>query len=485
MTGVLMIVSLQALLGGFDNLWHHELQARLPQRTGARHELLLHALREAVYALIFIGLAWWQWQGWCALLLAALLLVECVLTGLDFLEEDRSRKLPPLERLLHTALVVIYGGFLGLFAPIWWNWLQQPSGWQFVSHGAWSWALTVFAVGVLAWSVRNFMAVRQLGYRAAIRAAEPMPSVASGPAVLVTGGTGFIGAALVGQLLREGRRVIVWTRDPLQARALLGPLPQLVQRLEDLGDETRIAAVVSLAGAPVLGLPWTRRRRQLLIHSRTDTTAAVVALMRRLQQRPQVLVSASAVGFYGLPAGDAPLDESAPAEPGRFQSELCAAVELEARRAEALGLRVVRLRFGIVLGAHGGAYPAQALAARCGAGAVLGSGRQPLPWIHHDDALGLVRFALATPALNGAVNAVAPQLPCQADFARALAASFGRRMWLRVPGAPLRRALGEMSELLLQGQAVLPMAALAAGYRFRHATLQAALQDLAQASRAG
>lgn len=481
MTSVLMMVSLQALLGAFDNLWHHELQARLPQRTGARHELLLHALREAIYGVIFAGLAWWRWQGWCAVLLATLMLAECVFTGMDFLEEDRSRKLPPFERLLHTALAVIYGGFLGLFAPIWWTWLQEPTGLQFAPLGAWSWLLSVFAVGVFAWSIRNFIAVRQLRMRAAIEAPERQLPAASGPAVLVTGGTGFIGAALVSQLLREGRRVIVWTRDPLQARALLGPQPQLVERLQDLGDETAIDAVVSLAGAPVLGLPWTAARRKKLVGSRVETTGAVVDLMRRLHQRPRVLVSASAVGFYGLPEVDAPLDESAPPQPGRFQSDLCAAVEHEARRAEALGVRVVRLRFGIVLGAGGGAYPAQATAAKFGLGAILGSGRQALPWIHHQDALGLIRFAMATSALSGAVNAVAPQLPRQADFAKALAASFGRRVLMRMPAWPLRVALGEMSELLLEGQCVVPMAALNAGYGFQFKTLDSALQDLSKA----
>ena len=184
-----------------------------------------------------------------------------------------------------------------------------------------------------------------------------------------------------------------------------------------------------LAGARVLGMPWTQARRRQLLASRVDTTVAVVQLMRRLQKAPRVLVSALAVGFYGASpnASMEPLDETAPPRPGEFQSDLCAAIEHEARRAEALGVRVVRMRFGVVLGHGGGAYPMQALSARLGLGAVLGHGRQPAPWVHLADAVGLVRFATAHQYLQGPVNAVAPEAATQAIFARTLAASFGRR----------------------------------------------------------
>jgi uncharacterized protein (TIGR01777 family) len=179
----------------------------------------------------------------------------------------------------------------------------------------------------------------------------------------------------------------------------------------------------------VLGMPWTQARRRQLLASRVDTTVTVVSLMRRLQKAPRVLDSASAVGFYGASpnASMEPLDETAPPRPGEFQSDLCAAIEHEARRAEALGVRVVRMRFGVVLGHGGGAYPMQALSARLGLGAVLGHGRQPAPWVHLADAVGLVRFATAHQYLQGPVNAVAPEAATQAIFARTLAASFGRR----------------------------------------------------------
>lgn len=477
MNTVFALLSFQALLGAFDNLWHHEWEAKLPQRVSALRELRLHAAREALYALLFIGLAWFEWHGLFAGLLAGVLGAELCITLADFLEEDRTRRLPPFERWLHTVLTVSYGLFIGLFAPIAWAWWQQPSALVFHSHGWVSALFTLYGLGVGAWSLRNARAVRRLG---AMAAAElPQPDLLA-PAVLVAGATGFVGQALVAALRHEGRRVIALSRDGRQARALFDRGVWVVERLDDIPAETRIEAVVNLAGARVLGLPWTAARRRELLWSRARIAADLLMLMRRLQQAPKVLVAASAVGYYGACNDGAPQHEDAEPRVDEFQAELCAAVEHEARRAEGLGLRVVRLRLGVVLGRGDGAYPPQALAARLGLGAVLGTGSQPAPWIHLDDAVGLIRFALNEPKLEGAVNACAPQAADQAGFARALAASFGRQVRLRMPGAPLRRLAGEMSTLLLDGQHAPPCKALAAGYRFRHASLDSALVDLAR-----
>jgi uncharacterized protein (TIGR01777 family) len=480
MNTLFTILTAQALMGAFDNLWHHEWQARLPQRPSARFELALHAAREGIYAIVFIGLAWWHWQGLFAVLLAVLLAAEVVITLTDFLEEDRSRQLPPFERLLHTLLTISYGGFLAVMAPLLWDWGHQPTRLQPVWHGAWSLLLTAYGIGVGTWSLRNVLAVRRLTRVA--DTPEPVTPTTSRfqPAVLVTGATGFVGQALVASLRRDGRRVIALSRDLRSARGLLGPDVWVVDTLDAIPTETRIDAIVNLAGTRVLGLPWTGARRRQLLGSRVAIAEQLLALMRRLEQRPRVLVGASAVGFYGaVNSGEACTEASRP-RPGEFQSDLCAAIEHEARRAEALGMRVVRLRLAVVLGREDGAYPMQALAARLGLGAVLGKGSQPAPWIHLADAVGLVRFALEAQGLQGAVNAVAPEPVQQAGFARALAASFGRRAWLRMPAWPLRLAAGEMSTLLLDGQNATPTAALAAGYAFRFPTLRGALTDLAR-----
>lgn len=471
------VLIFQALLGAFDNLWHHEWQARLPQQRGARRELALHAAREALYGALFLGLGWWAWHGLLACVVAVVLCVEVVITLADFLEEDRTRRLPPFERWLHTVLTLSYGLFLGLMGPVLLGWFQQPTGLASAERGWMSWLFTAFAAGVWTWSVRNALAVRRLGHTQPAPAA-PLPRGAQ--AVLVTGGTGFLGRALVAQLRAQGRRVIVLTRDVRQAQLQFDPQVSCIDTLDAIAPETRIAAIVHLAGARVLGRPWTAARRRELVESRTRISRQLLDLVRRLEQRPAALIAASAVGYYGTPGDGVVCDEATPAMPGVFQSELCCAAEHEAQRAEALGLRVVRLRLGVVLGREDGAYPMQALAARLGLGARLGSGRQAVPWVHRDDAVGLIMWALNHPALHGPVNAVAPDTCTQADFTDALAASFGRRARLRMPSGPLRLLAGEMSTLLLDGQQVVPLRALASGYRYRFPSLTGALADLAQ-----
>ncbi len=484
MNTIFFLLSVQAVMGAFDNLWHHELQAKLPQRISARYELALHAAREAIYGVVFIGLAWFEWRGAFAAVLVVMLLTELGITLADFLEEDRTRKLPPFERVLHTLLTISYGLFLGFLAPMLLGWAQLPTDMAFTPHGWISWLCTLYGVGVMAWSVRNVRAVVHLNRMAS--QARPSASMANGhlitPAILVTGATGFVGRALVADLLRDGERVIVLSRDARRAQATFGPGVWAVESLGAIPSETRVGAVVNLAGARVLGMPWTQARRRTLLDSRVGVTAAVVDLMRRLQQPPKVLVSASAVGYYGASpnASFEPLDETTGPRPGEFQSDLCAAIEHEARRAEGLGVRVVRMRFGVVLGLGDGAYPMLAFSARLGLGAVLGSGRQAAPWIHLDDAVGMLRFAMANDQLGGPVNAVAPDSVPQAQIARALAASFGRSVWMRVPDAPMRALLGEMSTLLLDGQNATPDAAIAAGYRYLHPELVGALHSLAR-----
>lgn len=477
----------QALLGAFDNLWHHELGARLPQRASARRELALHAAREAIYGSLFIGLAWLEWRGLWALLPGGLLMTELLITCADFLEEDRSRTLPPLERVLHTVLAVNFGVLLGLCAQIFLQWLRSSSALVFVHHGLWSWFFTLGGVAVMLWSARNTRAAMHWhakagGERVASLRAEGLAAGTNAPAVLVTGGTGFIGTALVRQLLEDGQRVIVLTRDVRQARRQFDDRVWAVDRLDDIPSETRIRSVVNLAGAPVMGFPWTSARRRLLIQSRTQTMERLLQLMCRLHQTPLVLVSASAVGYYGLPEAHMQLNEAAPPQPGRFQSALCVAAEHEARRAEALGVRVVRVRLGIVLGHGGGAFPALDFAARIGLGACIGNGRQPIPWVHLDDAVALMCFAIAHEDLDGPVNGVAPELVQQARFMREVAAAHGRSMRLRIPRWMLERALGEMAELLTQGQRVEPTVAKRAGFRFAYPSLPAALRQLSDST---
>jgi uncharacterized protein (TIGR01777 family) len=202
-----------------------------------------------------------------------------------------------------------------------------------------------------------------------------------------------------------------------------------------------------------------------------------VGALARLPEeaRPAALVCASAVGFYGDHRGDEALDESA-APGGGFLADLCVEWEAEAARAEALGLRRVSLRFGVVLSRRGGALALLAPIFRLGLGGRLGSGRQWMPWIHVDDAAGLALRAADDASLRGPVNAVAPEAVRNADFTRAVARAVHRPAWLPVPAFPVRLALGEIAGELLGSRRVLPVRARAAGYAFLRPELAPALE---------
>lgn len=248
-----------------------------------------------------------------------------------------------------------------------------------------------------------------------------------------------------------------------------------IASLDEIPPARRIDAVVNLAGARILGPPWTRNRRRLLMDSRIGTTTALVHWMELRQQRPEVLVSASAVGYYGV-RGDERLDESAHPQPV-FQSEICRLWEQAAMRCTGLGVRCVWPRFGVVLGRDGGALPAFLNPARLGLAAVMGTGRQGFPWIHIEDAVELILWAL-NHDIRGPVNAVGPGLVSQREFQSALCDVLGRPLWLRIPAWPVRMALGEMSQLLVDGQYVEPARAREAGFVFAYPDLRGALSSL-------
>lgn len=305
------------------------------------------------------------------------------------------------------------------------------------------------------------------------QAANATPSART---VLVTGATGFIGIHLVRRLLARGDALIILTRSPARARKLLGRQVQIIGELAALSASTPIDAIVNLAGARIFGLPWTKARRAVLLSSRVDTTKALVALCERLEHPPGVLVSASAIGYYGV-RGDESLDEQAAPQP-IFQSTLCQQWEQAASAAGHLGIRIVTLRLGLVLGRDGGFLPALVRPLRMGFGALVGTGRQWMSWIHIDDTVRLIEFCLDSAALCGAVNAVAPGAVTHRAFQQQLAATLRRPMWLRIPGPLLRFAMGEMAQLLVDGQRAVPAHASAAGFRFQYRELGTALQQL-------
>jgi uncharacterized protein (TIGR01777 family) len=294
--------------------------------------------------------------------------------------------------------------------------------------------------------------------------------------VLVTGATGFIGQHLCSRLLDQDDGLIVLSRDTRRAQAIFGARARAVASLDEISTTERIDVIVNLAGARILAMPWTRKRRAELLDSRLRTTNRVTELIARLANKPEVLINASAIGYYGV-RGDEEITEAARGQP-IFQSHLCQTWELAAQAAEQHGVRVCRLRFGLVLGADGGALPDLARPARMHLRMVLGSGQQWMSWIHIEDLLNLLCFCIERKEMRGGINVTSPRPVRQEQFVATLAAQFGRSIPLRVPAAVLRTALGEMSQLLLDGQRVLPTKALCRSFEFRFAELDVALRDL-------
>jgi uncharacterized protein (TIGR01777 family) len=275
--------------------------------------------------------------------------------------------------------------------------------------------------------------------------------------ITVTGARGLIGSRLVNALQARGDEVTTLsTRGEIDPRALAGR-----------------DAVVHLAGEPV-AQRWTEEARRRIRESREAGTRRLVEGMDRADPRPRALISASAVGYYG-PRGDEPLDEDAP--PGDdFLAQVCVAWEREARRAEALGLRVVTVRTGVVLDRHGGALGKMLPPFRLGAGGPVAGGRQYMPWIHVDDVVGIYLAAIDDERWSGPVNATAPEPVTNQEFSKALGRALHRPAVAPVPAFAIRALYGDMAEIVTEGQRALPRQAQRLGYAFHHPDLDEALR---------
>ena len=298
--------------------------------------------------------------------------------------------------------------------------------------------------------------------------------------VFVTGATGFIGRALVPRLQRDGHSVVVWARSDTRAIALLGADIEVVSVAA--GQEalvtalSRCDAVVNLAGEPLLGGRWTSARRAVLRSSRVDVTEQLVTAIEAASPRPRVLVSGSAVGYYGDRADEA-LNESSSSRDDVL-SQWCRDWERAAERASASGVRVVLLRTGVVLGRAGGALAQMLPPFKLGAGGPIGSGRQYFPWIHLHDLVKLVVTAVADERYAGPVNGVAPGQATSTTFARALGRVLHRPAMLPTPALALRAIFGEAAVVLLASQRVEPQAAQRLGFIWDFPSLDAALRDV-------
>jgi hypothetical protein len=301
--------------------------------------------------------------------------------------------------------------------------------------------------------------------------------------ILITGGTGFIGRGLVRELLDRGDQVTVLTRDVGRARGKLPPAVRVAawdpHKEGAWYDELSVVdAVVHLAGEPVLKR-WTAEHKQRIVSSRVDSTRLLVEAIGRAPagKKPSVLVSASAVGYYGPHPFDETVDEAS--EPGRdFLAEVCDKWEAAAGEVQQHGVRSVTVRIGIVLGEDGGALEPMVKAFRFFAGGPVGDGKQPVAWVHRDDVVGIMLFAIDHEEVTGPINAVSPYPVTNADLARTLGTVLNRPAWFRVPAGALRARYGEGADMITTGQRVYPRRAAELGYEFRQARLMRALESI-------
>lgn len=291
--------------------------------------------------------------------------------------------------------------------------------------------------------------------------------------VHVTGASGLIGSALLMALRREGHQAIALVRRPAAGENEVQWNPAAVDARTIEGAD----AVVHLAGENIAGGRWTTERKKKILDSRVDGTRNLAESVAAAQKRPKVLVSASAIGYYG-DRGDQVLTESSESGSG-FLAEVARAWEGATGAASRAGVRVVMPRIGVVLSGRGGALPKMALPFRFGVGGRVGSGRQWMSWITVDDLVRLLVYAIGTESPRGPVNAVAPQAVTNAEFTRALAHVLHRPALFPAPAFALRLAMGEMAnELLLSSQRVEPKRAMESGFRFQYPQLETALRHV-------
>ncbi|MBE2896630.1 TIGR01777 family protein [Pasteurellaceae bacterium HPA106] len=292
--------------------------------------------------------------------------------------------------------------------------------------------------------------------------------------IFITGATGLIGSALCQQLVSLGHTVVALTRDAAKAKAHFGELNiDFCTDLTALCTLDDIDAVINLAGEPIFDKRWHKTQKKRLIESRVTLTQTLVGKINASQTPPQVLISGSAIGFYGNVTQSA-VDESAPAGEG-FAAELCQRWEQAALNANT---RVCLLRTSNVLATHAGALSKMLLVYRLGLGGPLGSGEQNWAWIHLADMVNAILFLLTTPSCQGPFNCCAPHFIPQAQFSHTLANVLHRPHFAFVPAFALKLMLGERAQLLLDNQPIMPNALTQAGFRFTHPTLDGALRNL-------
>lgn len=298
--------------------------------------------------------------------------------------------------------------------------------------------------------------------------------------IVLAGGGGFIGRGIVEKFAREAHGIVLLTRQAAREHPEWPAVRSVRWDARTIGSwATEIEgadAVLNFAGEPLDAKRWTAKQKKVIVSSRVEATRALVEAIRQAQKRPPVLVNASAVGYYGHVEHDEVTEDRG--RGGDFLAQVVSEWESEAENASQYGVRVVCLRMGVVLAQDGGALRKMALPFKFFVGGYVGTGRQWFPWVHRADVANVVDFVLRNPSLRGAVNVVAPESVTMKQFCDVLGKVMGRPSWAPVPGVVLKVALGEMADMLLTGQRVVPAKLDRHGYRFLFPKLDDALRDI-------
>lgn len=293
--------------------------------------------------------------------------------------------------------------------------------------------------------------------------------------ILITGGTGFIGSALTNNLIEQGHAVTVLSRSPDKVAKIYCSGVKALGSLAQLNAEDSYQVIINLAGAPIVDARWSETRKRLIRDSRIGLTEQLITCIDRMTVKPELLISGSAIGYYGDQGDTVLTEQSTPYED--FPQQLCADWEAAAKQAEQFGVRVCLIRTGLVIADGGGFLQRMLPPFRLGLGGRLGDGRQWMSWIHRRDWINIALTMIADSAMHGAYNATAPNPATNAEFTRILAQCLKRPALLPVPAWLLKILLGEMSQLVLGSQRVVPERLLAQGFKFQYSDLTAALAE--------
>lgn len=292
--------------------------------------------------------------------------------------------------------------------------------------------------------------------------------------ILMTGGTGFIGSVLCLRLVEENHKVVVLSRHP---ENISSPI-KAISDLNELSDDVFFDVVINLAGEPIANKRWSEQQKNRIFSSRIGTTENLVEYFKRLENKPKLFLSGSAIGYYGIDKTDDIIDETGEGDDS-FSSELCQKWEAVALKAEGLGIRTCLLRTGIVLGKGGGALSKMLLPFKWCLGGRIGQGTQWMPWIHIDDLIGVIMYCIHHDDVSGAVNGTSPNPVTNEVFTKALGKELKRPTIFPMPEIMVKLLMGQMGEeLLLAGKQIVPTKVLDSGYSFEYKTLDEALIDI-------